>query len=104
MSDKTGIVVTGAAQGLGRAIAERFMAGGCHVVGVDIAEEPLSAMSSQGKAFTAMQGDAGSPEVIAEACRIASAKGGGLRSIVLNAAISIVHPTDEYPLDDLRKQ
>ncbi|MDQ4421552.1 SDR family NAD(P)-dependent oxidoreductase [Sphingobium sp. DEHP117] len=103
MGDRSGVVVTGAAQGLGRAIAERFMAGGCHVVGVDLAAEPLAAMARGREAFTAMHGDAGDPELIAEACRIACVKGQKLRTIVLNAAISIVHPTDEYPLDDWDK-
>ena len=45
-------VVTGAASGIGAAIATRLVAEGANVVGLDIAETALSAMAEQlGAAF-----------------------------------------------------
>jgi len=97
----SGVVVTGAAQGLGKAIAARFERGGFAVVGVDVAGEALEA--ALGGRERAVVGDAGDPAVIRGACELATQLGGGLHAIVLNAAISIAGASDDYALADWDK-
>jgi NAD(P)-dependent dehydrogenase (short-subunit alcohol dehydrogenase family) len=59
-----GVVVTGAAQGLGRGIAQRFADEGYTVVGVDLAADKLAeAAAAWGSGHHAVTGDVGDPEV-----------------------------------------
>jgi NAD(P)-dependent dehydrogenase (short-subunit alcohol dehydrogenase family) len=96
-----GVVITGAAQGLGKAIARRFAADGWSVVGVDVAADKLeAAMADLGPGHRAVVGDAGDPAVIDEACLHAVELGGGLASAVLNAGVVSPGPSASFALDE----
>lgn len=100
-------IVTGAAQGLGRAIAERLQASGAHVYVWDV--DP--AAMAEARADWPADGPAGWIEVdvadpesveaaLAETCRSA----GGIDILVNNAGISGPNmPTWEYAIDDWRQ-
>ncbi|TDO48697.1 3-oxoacyl-[acyl-carrier protein] reductase [Kribbella sp. VKM Ac-2527] len=94
----TGVVVTGAAQGIGAAIAERFAAAGWHVVGVDLSGEVLPLLEQDGHDY--VSGDAGDPDVIGLACKRAEALGSGLAAFVANAGIASPGETADYPLEE----
>jgi NAD(P)-dependent dehydrogenase (short-subunit alcohol dehydrogenase family) len=85
-----GVVVTGAARGLGRAIAERFANAGAVVVGIDLSDTITDGIV----------GDAGDPEVLAEACQRAAELGDGLATFVANAGITSPGESADYSLAD----
>ncbi|GAA3759183.1 D-threitol dehydrogenase [Plantactinospora mayteni] len=96
-----GVVVTGAARGLGRAIAERFAAAGHAVVALDVSADAASFASGLGAGHDAVVGDAGDPETVARACeRAAELGGGGLGTYVVNAGVHSTGPATEYPLEE----
>lgn len=98
---RRGVVVTGAAQGLGKAIAARFAGDGFATVGIDVSGDALeAAQDALPGDHRAIVGDAGDPENMAAACRLADEIGGGVHAVVLNAAISIAGASDSYSLDD----
>jgi NAD(P)-dependent dehydrogenase (short-subunit alcohol dehydrogenase family) len=95
-----GVVVTGAAQGLGKAIARRFAAGGGHVVAVDLADRVTEVVRELGPGHDAVVGDAGDPDNLRRACERAADLGGGLRTIVLNAGIASPGESVAFPLEE----
>lgn len=82
-------VVTGAALGMGKAISQRLLADGAHVVGIDWNEEALEQAASElGERFTPLPGDVGewaTHERAADAAEAAAP----LRFWVNNAGIDI---------------
>ena len=82
-------IVTGAAQGLGRAIALRLLADGAVVVGVDIQSEKLAALRSAlqngADRFHISSGDSSKSQTAEAAVATAIAASGGL-DIVVNCA------------------
>ncbi|MDO7843161.1 SDR family NAD(P)-dependent oxidoreductase [Sphingomonas immobilis] len=101
---RKGVVITGAAQGLGRAIAARFAGDGYLTVGVDVSADALeAAQGALGGGHRSVIGDAGDPANMTRACELAEEIGGGVHAVVLNAAISIAGPSDSYALDDWDK-
>jgi NAD(P)-dependent dehydrogenase (short-subunit alcohol dehydrogenase family) len=99
-SPAAGVVVTGAAQGLGKAIARRFATDGGHVVAVDLSDRVTEVVAEFGAGHDAVVGDAGDPENLRRACERAAELGGGLRSVVLNAGITSPGETVGYPLSE----
>lgn len=95
-----GVVVTGAAQGLGKAIARRFAQDGGQVVAVDVSERVTEVVAEFGPGHDAVVGDAGDPDNLRRACERAADLGGGLRSVVLNAGITSPGETVGYPLSE----
>ena len=95
-----GVVVTGAAQGLGKAIARRFAEDGAHVVGLDRSESVADVIGSFGAGHDAVVGDAGDADLLLRACERAAELGGGLRAVVLNAGITSPGETVGYPLSE----
>lgn len=92
------VVVTGAASGMGRATAERLLADGATVVGVDRDESGLArAAASLGTGFRPLAGDVGKRETHERAAAEAAA-GGQLTGWVNVAGIWI--PTRAHDLDD----
>jgi NAD(P)-dependent dehydrogenase (short-subunit alcohol dehydrogenase family) len=83
----SGVVVTGAAQGIGAAIARRFAADGATVVGVDLNPE-------QPDCTHAVTGDARDEGVLAKACDLA----GDLTVFVANAGVTSPGDSIDYPV------
>jgi NAD(P)-dependent dehydrogenase (short-subunit alcohol dehydrogenase family) len=95
----TGVVVTGAARGLGRAIAEGFAGDGASVVGVDLDPAVRDAMTALGDGHTGVVGDVGDPAVLDAAFKAAADAGGGVASVVLNAGVTAPGESADYPVD-----
>jgi 3-oxoacyl-[acyl-carrier protein] reductase len=92
-------IVTGAARGIGKAIAERLTRDGAKVAGVDIDEAELSATmdSLSGYAVTANLRD---PDAVAVAVQEAVAALGGLSIVVNNAGVARDGLISELTLED----
>ena len=100
-------VVTGAAQGFGRAIAERFLASGAQVAIWDLdAEETGKAaaeMGGSGPVLTQIV-DVSQMEQVDAAARATAEAFGGIDILVANAGIAGPnHKTWEYPPDEWRR-
>ena len=94
-----GVVVTGAARGLGRAIAAGFARDGAVVVGVDLDVSVEAAMDELGPGHAGLVGDVADPAVLEAAFRTAAAAGGGLAALVLNAGVTAPGETADYPVE-----
>jgi len=95
-------VVTGAAKGIGRSIADRLIADGIHVVGVDVDEAGLEeARSQHGERFEPLGGDVGEWSVHERAADVAEAAG-ELRHWVNNAGIDWVGAAHEIDADHIQ--
>ena len=81
-------VVTGAAGGMGRAIVDRLLDDGLHVVGVDINTTALLGMSADLSDFTPEACDLTDAEAIFDLFERITRKFGGVDVLVNNAAIS----------------
>jgi 3-oxoacyl-[acyl-carrier protein] reductase len=98
-----GVIVTGAAQGIGRAVAEAFAAEGAGVVLVDVEGDTLNATAdairATGAAVEAVAGDVSRREDVARAVELASTRFGHLDIAVQVAGIADFVPfldvTDE---------
>jgi NAD(P)-dependent dehydrogenase (short-subunit alcohol dehydrogenase family) len=94
--DPRGVIVTGAAQGIGKAISHRFAADSAVVVGIDVKgellEQTIAALPGTGHA--AVVGDAGDEDLVGHACELAVKRGGRLASFVANAGI--MGPDDSF--------
>ena len=100
-------VVTGAAQGFGRAITERFLASGADVaiwdLGADETQRTAAALASKGKVFTQAVDVSSMTAVDAAAAATVEALG-GIDILVANAGIAGPnHTTWEYPPDEWRR-
>jgi len=99
-SRPAGVVVTGAAQGLGKAIAQRFAGDGAHVVGLDRSASVTDVVAAFGEGHDSVVGDAGDADLLRRACERAAELGGGLKAVVLNAGITSPGETVGYPLSE----
>ncbi|MDQ5834242.1 MAG: SDR family NAD(P)-dependent oxidoreductase, partial [Actinomycetota bacterium] len=86
------VLVTGAASGIGRAVAARFEADGAQVLSVDLAPDS----GGPGEAFEA---DLTTREGNRDAVDAAVARFGGLDVVVANAGLQHVAPVAEFPED-----
>src|SRR6476661_7744997 len=84
-----GVVVTGAARGIGKAIATRFAADGHPVVGVDLDDDRLHATIAglPGDGHAVVVGDAGDEPLLDDACKRAAERA-GLYAFVANAGVA----------------
>ena len=92
MSDRRAALVTGAASGIGRAIAARLVDDGIDVLAVDLAPDP----DGPGVPHRANLVD---PEANADAVAAAIERFGRLDLVVPNAGIQHVAPVQEFPLE-----
>jgi 3-hydroxybutyrate dehydrogenase len=101
-------IVTGAASGIGRAIAERFVAGGGKVVIADLNADAANATAAEFNAKTPGVAMGIAMDVTDEAQVNAGVEAvvkawGGVDVLVSNAGIQIVHKLEEYPFADWKK-
>lgn len=96
LNDKTALV-TGAATGIGQAIARRFVAEGARMVLVDIAAEAVHAVAASlpGPAAGVVVGDVSEEETLRRAVQQATEEGGTLDVLVSNACAAVHRPADE---------
>jgi 3-hydroxybutyrate dehydrogenase len=107
MKDKV-CIVTGAASGIGRAIAEKFAAEGAKVA---IADLNLEGAAQTAKEITATHRghalgvamDVTSEEQVNAGVAEVVKKWGRVDVLVSNAGIQIVHPMEDYPFADWKK-
>lgn len=90
--DQKAALVTGAASGIGFAVAARLEQAGMSVLAVDLEPDP----DGPGVAY---QADLTSPEANADAVAAAAARFGRLDVIVPNAGVQHVAPIEEFPLE-----
>ena len=76
-----GVVVTGAARGLGKAIAAGFARDGAVVVGVDLDVSVEATMDELGPGHAGLVGDVADPAVLEAAFLTAATAGGGLATL-----------------------
>ncbi|RBY83674.1 dehydrogenase [Geodermatophilus sp. TF02-6] len=95
-----GVVVTGAAQGLGRAILQGFAEAGSSVVGLDLSGGVEEVVGELGPGHDAVVGDAGDAAVLSRAVTRAAELGGGLATFVANAGVIAPGETVTYRLED----
>lgn len=97
MEDKV-VVITGAARGFGRAIAERMGRDGCRVVAWDVAPD------ADQPAAHVERVDVGDPESVVAATRNTLAAVGRIDVLVNNAGVNgPTVPIWDYPLEDWRR-
>ncbi len=98
MSSAAGaVVVTGAARGIGAAIAMRFAEDGYTVIGVDRDGDRLKEVMAELPGGEAVVGDVTDEAVLETACERGAA--GGLRALVANAGIARPGRSVDYPLE-----
>lgn len=88
------VIVTGAGNGIGRAVVERLLAQHIRVIAVDLDVSKLD--TTRPDAMVAVEGDACDPDVIDRACVAA----GQVSGVVACAGISRPGPSDGYPRAD----
>jgi 3-hydroxybutyrate dehydrogenase len=91
VSDRRAALVTGAASGIGRAVAERLLDDGYDVLAVDLEAEGLPG-TGHGADLTTREGNRGAVDAALEAF-------GRLDVIVPNAGVQHVAPVKEFPED-----
>jgi 3-hydroxybutyrate dehydrogenase len=107
MKDKV-CIVTGAASGIGRVIAERYAAEGARVVIADLNIEAATATaalinsSKPGMAMGVAMDVTSEEQVNAGVAAVVKAWG-GVDVLVSNAGIQIVHKMEDYPFADWKK-
>lgn len=97
-------VVTGAAGGMGRAITDRLLADGLHVVGVDIDAPGLLAMACDLDTFTPEAVDLTDPGAIADLFHRLTAQFGGVDALVNNAGTCLMSDFPDIPAAELDRQ
>ncbi len=97
-------LVTGAARGIGRAIAEVYAEHGAHVAVADILLEGAQAVAggitAGGRRAIALELDVTAPESVQQAIETTVAEFGRLDIMVNNAGIHRGHLIVDFPLDD----
>jgi len=81
-------IVTGAAQGMGRAIATRFLEEGATVVGIDLNEEGIKTLAESSDRFTGHVVDLQDHDRLADIVADTARKHGTIHILVNNAGIS----------------
>jgi NAD(P)-dependent dehydrogenase (short-subunit alcohol dehydrogenase family) len=96
------VLVTGAANGIGKLTLERFIAEGASVVAVDLDAHALSATCAavDSSRVASLAGDATDAAHLAAAVALAESRFGGLDVAILNAGIEgACAPLKDYPIE-----
>jgi 2-dehydro-3-deoxy-L-rhamnonate dehydrogenase (NAD+) len=97
-------VVTGAAGGMGRAITDRLVADGLHVVGVDIDAPALLTMAADLDGFTPEAVDLTDADAIHDLFDRITARFGGVDALVNNAGTCFMSDFPDIPAQELDRQ
>jgi NAD(P)-dependent dehydrogenase (short-subunit alcohol dehydrogenase family) len=99
---KGGVVVTGAARGIGAAIAARFAEAGHSVAGIDVNADALEGTlgSLPGGPHRGVAGDVGDERVLMQACNAGLEGTGRLDAFVANAGIARPGDSMKYARSD----
>ena len=97
--------VTGAAGGIGRAIAARLLQDGLLVAGLDLDGPALDAMAQEhGESFLPCPGDLTDPGAVAQAFARIDTAWGGLDALVNNAGTCFMSEFPAIPAEELDRQ
>ena len=96
-------IITGGAQGLGEALAQRLDEEGCMVIVADINIEAATKVASGLKNGTSIKVDVSSEEQVNAMVDLAIEKYGKLDLMVSNAAILIAKPVTDFPAAQWQK-
>jgi NAD(P)-dependent dehydrogenase (short-subunit alcohol dehydrogenase family) len=100
-TQRRGVVVTGAARGIGAAIAEVLAGEGHLVVAIDRSDELADTVASlPGEGHAAEIGDVADEDVLRRACELAADASGGLAGFVANAGVARPGPSVDYARSD----
>jgi 3-hydroxybutyrate dehydrogenase len=106
--EKRVALVTGAASGIGKGLAARFVAEGAQVAIADINADAAEAAARQlsasgpGKAM-GLAMDVTSEEAVNDGVAKIGDRWGGVDILVANAGIQIVHPVEEFPFAEWKR-
>ncbi|MGP9744458.1 SDR family NAD(P)-dependent oxidoreductase [Brachybacterium sp. AOP29-B2-41] len=90
------VLVTGAARGIGRTIAQTFAREGAIVVGLDIDSDALAELREEGLAETVLTCDITDPEAVRAAIAAIEERHGRLDVLVNNAGINAEGPLESF--------
>ena len=101
-------IITGAASGIGKAIARRYVAGGAKVAIADLdldkAQETAEALTQQGPGSAiGIRMDVTDEAAVNAGVASVVAQWGRIDVLVSNAGIQIVHPIEDFPFKDWKK-
>ena len=100
-------LITGAASGIGKAIAKKFAGEGANIAVVDIAiqpaEELVQEISKSGKRAISIMCDVTDERQVEQAVKEAVKEFGALHILVNNAGVSPLKPFEEITLEDWNK-
>jgi 3-hydroxybutyrate dehydrogenase len=106
LKDKAAII-TGAASGIGKAIALRFAREGARVAIADLNKEAADATAKEIRArkgiALGLAMDVTDEKAVNDGVAIVVAEFGGVDILVSNAGIQIVHPLEEFPFAEWKK-
>jgi len=106
LKDKSAII-TGAASGIGKAIAVRFAREGARVAIADLKKEAADATAREIRACKGvalgLAMDVADEKAVNDGVATVVAEFGGVDILVSNAGIQIVHPIEEFPFAEWKK-
>ena len=99
---QSGVVVTGAARGIGAAIATTLALEGYRVVGIDRSADGLTDTMADlpGEGHASVVGDVADESLLESACDLAAASPGGLHGFVANAGVARPGSSVDYSRED----
>jgi 3alpha(or 20beta)-hydroxysteroid dehydrogenase len=95
------VLVTGAANGIGRALAEGFLDDGARVVAVDVDRAGLAALAPRGAIVVA--GDVSDPGEVERFVAAATDGGGRLDVLINNAGVATYRTIEEHEPDEYER-
>lgn len=101
--DSGSIVITGAARGIGRALARAYAARGARVALLDVDAPALEALARELPGATAHPCDVTRESDVAATCAAVLAAHGGVRILVCSAGVSAAGPFEQTPAEVFRR-